>query len=176
VLSNLEELDEKRYEDNIYNGFEVMDKSQAKRSFIMSRNVVAFDDIQKFYSQNLGAIFQKVQAEGLTMKGMPCGLFFKYDMLSKTADMAAAIPVNEEKTIKDLTSITIDDRPAIVVDYYGKYEDTGKAHDAIDAYIIDHGLLMDAPVIEEYVTDPLTEKDPAKWLTKVIYYYTKVNK
>ena len=90
--------------------------------------------------------------------------------------MAAAIPVNEEKTIKDLTSITIEDRPAIVVDYYGKYEETGKAHDAIDAYMADHALLMDAPAIEEYLTDPLKEKDPSKWLTKVIYYYTKVNR
>lgn len=175
-LSTLEELAEKRYQDNIYNGYQVLDKSQPKRHFIMSRNVVAFDDIQKFYTQNLGAIFQKVQTEGLTMKGMPCVLFFKYDHTNKTTDMAAAIPVNEEKNIKDLTSITIEDRPAIVVDYYGKYEDTGKAHDAIDAYMTDHGLLMDAPVIEEYLTDPLKEKDPSKWLTKVIYYYTKVNR
>ncbi len=175
-LATLEELAEKRYEDNIYNGYEVMDKSQPKRHFIMSRNVVAFDDIQKFYTQNLGAIFQKVQSEGLTMKGMPCVLFFKYDHTNKTTDMAAAIPVNEEKTIKDLTSITIEDRPAIVVDYYGKYEETGKAHDAIDAYMADHALLMDAPAIEEYLTDPLKEKDPSKWLTKVIYYYTKVNR
>jgi len=175
-LATLEELAEKRYEDNIYNGYEVMDKSQPKRHFIMSRNVVAFDDIQKFYTQNLGAIFQKVQSEGLTMKGMPCVLFFKYDHTNKTTDMAAAIPVNEEKTIKDLTSITIEDRPAIVVDYYGKYEEPGKAHDAIDAYMADHALLMDAPAIEEYLTDPLKEKDPSKWLTKVIYYYTKVNR
>jgi effector-binding domain-containing protein len=26
------------------------------------------------------------------------------------------------------------------------------------------------PVVEEYITDPMTEKDPNKWLTKIYYF------
>ena len=40
----------------------------------------------------------------------------------------------------------------------------------MDEYMKDFGLLNNPPIIEEYVTDPSTEKDPAKWLTKIIYY------
>lgn len=46
-----------------------------------------------------------------------------------------------------------------------------RAHYAMDAYMKEKGL-MQSVVVEEYITDPMTEKDPAKWLTK-IYYVVK---
>ncbi|MCB0645253.1 MAG: SRPBCC family protein [Saprospiraceae bacterium] len=174
-LKHLEEIAEERFEDKVYNGFQIEESEEDEKDFVMNRDVVAFADIQKFYTQNLGAIFQKVQDEGLTMKGMPSALYFKYDETQQTTDMATAIPVTKETNVKGLSSLHIDEKDAVVVEYYGSYDDIGKAHTAIDAYMLDRNLLMDPPVIEEYVTDPLKEKDPAKWLTRVVYYYTKAN-
>jgi len=37
----------------------------------------------------------------------------------------------------------------------------------------DRGLFNSSPVVEEYITDPMEEKDPSKWLTKVIYYLSE---
>lgn len=175
-LKKLEDIAEMRYKDAEYNGYEIKESEEKEKNFIMNRSVVPFTDIQKFYTQNLGSIFQKVQDEGLTMKGMPSALYFKYDEIQKTTDMATAIPINKESNVKDLSSLSIPEKDAVLIEYYGSYEDIGNAHEALDAYMLDRDLLMDPPVIEEYVTDPLKEKDPAKWLTRVVYYYTKANK
>jgi effector-binding domain-containing protein len=171
-LSALEALAEKRIEKKEYFGYVVKEESILERHFVMSRSNVAIVDIQKYFTQSLGAIFQKVQNEGLTMKGMPSGLFFNYDQAKGMTDMAAAIPVNEEKAIKDLTSITLPKQVGLVIDYYGDFANTDKAHRAMEAYMKDRNLLSNPPNVEEYVTDPLQEKDPSKWLTKIIYYYS----
>jgi effector-binding domain-containing protein len=173
-LANLEEVAQVRMEDAKYNGYEVKEVLKEKRDFIMNRQIVGTKDIQQFYTKNLGAIFQKVQDAGLTMKGMPCGLFFKYQVNGQT-DMAAAIPVSQAKEIKDLSGISLPTQQAAEIDYYGDYNGLTRAHDAIQSYLKDRGMLYNAPIIEEYVTDPIKEKDPAKWLTKVTYFYTKGN-
>jgi effector-binding domain-containing protein len=58
--------------------------------------------------------------------------------------------------------------------YYGAYDGSMNmpAHEAIDAYIKEKGLTHYGNVIEEYVTDPMAEKDTTKWLTN-IYYMVK---
>lgn len=172
-LDALEALAKKRIEKKEYFGYIVKEENILERHYIISRSNVAIADIQKYFTQSLGAIFQKVQSEGLTMKGMPSSLFFNYDLTNGMTDMAAAIPVNEEKAIKDLSSITIPKQTGLVIDYYGDFANTGVAHSAMTAYMKDRSLLTNTPSVEEYVTDPLKEKDPSKWLTRVIYYYSK---
>jgi effector-binding domain-containing protein len=39
----------------------------------------------------------------------------------------------------------------------------------MDDYLKANKLKAGAPVIEEYVTDPGTEPDESKWLTKIYY-------
>jgi effector-binding domain-containing protein len=51
----------------------------------------------------------------------------------------------------------------------GGYSGIGKAHEAMDAYMASNKLEQKAPVIEEYITDPGSEPDSSKWLTKIMY-------
>lgn len=172
-LDNLEVLAKVRMNEGKYDGYTIKETMLEERKYIMSRSEVAVADIQKFYTQNLGAIFKKVQDEGLTMNGMPCGLFYKYDALEGQADMAAAIPVSTTKDIQGLNSVTLPKQQALQVEYYGDYANLQNAHRAMASYMRDRNLLSNPPMIEEYVTDPIKEKDPAKWLTNITYYYTK---
>jgi effector-binding domain-containing protein len=59
----------------------------------------------------------------------------------------------------------------LVIDYYGAYDKSMQAHATMADYMEKRGLRRSF-VLEEYVTDPMTEKDPSKWLTK-IYYLVK---
>ena len=45
---------------------------------------------------------------------------------------------------------------------------------AIEGYCKQHGLEAGVPAIEEYVTDPASEPDTSKWLTRI--YYPLVSK
>jgi len=60
---------------------------------------------------------------------------------------------------------------ALVVDYYGNYDGTVAAHSALEKYMKENNMAdqLAFPVIKECVTDPMTEPDPSKWLTRVYY-------
>ena len=90
-------------------------------------------------------------------------------METNIADMAVAIPVATAVEIKGGSVAEIAAGKAAVIDYYGAYEGSGEAHFAMDDYLKEFGLTAGGPVIEEYITDPMTEPDTAKWLTKIIY-------
>ncbi len=169
-FKNIEKMVKDRIENKIYAGYKINEVDMPVRSFVMNRQEIPMSDVNKFYTQNLGPLFIKVQQAKMEMDGMPCGLFFTWDGLSKKTDMAAAIPVKEAKSIKGAASYTLKGGQAVQVDYYGDYHGLSKAHDAIESYLSDYGLVYDPPVIEEYLTDPGEEKDPSKWLTKVTYY------
>lgn len=158
-----------------YNGYEVKEGTQNPRHFVAARNTVSFEQLSQFYSQNLGAIYQKLQEEGLSSVGAPCALFYDYDEKNARTDMAVAVPVLAPITLSQLTAISLPVQNAVYIDYYGDPSKTAAAHYALDDYLKDRQYTQSVPVVEEYITDPLKEKDQSKWLTK-IYYYTAEKK
>jgi len=169
-LSNLKDIVEMRFANDTYSGYKINDIRLPAKHFILNRQEVDKNNIQQFYATNLGSLFSKVQEAGVEMDGMPCGLFYSFNDKRGKIDMAAAIPTKESLIIPDASSLSMPAKRALQVNYYGDYQQTEKAHEAIEEYMKDHGLFNDYPLIEEYVTDPTTVKDPQKWLTKVTYY------
>jgi effector-binding domain-containing protein len=58
---------------------------------------------------------------------------------------------------------------AVVAHYYGAYEKIPNAWTAIKQYIADNKKVKTGAPWEEYVTDPMMEKDTAKWLTNIYF-------
>ena len=169
-LTNLDGLLKKRVEEKVYRGYKINEIDLPEKHYVINRAEIKIENIQQFYTQNLGALFGKLQGSNIEMDGMPSGLFFKWNQTSETTDMAASIPVKEEVAIKGASSYTIPAGKALRIDFYGDYSKTANAHYALDDYMRDYGLLNNPPMVEEYVTDPTEEKDPEKWLTKITYY------
>ena len=170
-LELIKKISEERAK-GIYSGYEIKETDLEAKHFVMQRQMVNREDIQQFYASNLGALFSKVQSAGIDMDGMPCGLFFNWPTGDGPIDMAAAIPVAEEISIKGVKSYSISAKKGIVLDFYGEYHSISNGIAAIDEYMSDRSYLLDAPSIEEYITDPGTEPDPSKWLTKITRYFT----
>ncbi|NNE25678.1 MAG: hypothetical protein HKN09_02435 [Saprospiraceae bacterium] len=169
-LDKLKEVAEQRAKNKMYRGYQINDDFIDARIYLMNRQEVRMENVQQFYAQNLGALFMKAQKSKMTMDGMPSGLFFNDLSNSNTVDMAAAIPVEEEKSVEGAQMLNVPEGRAVQVNYYGDYSGISEAHAAIEDYIRDYGLLKTMPVVEEYMTDPGEEKDPSKWLTRIIYY------
>jgi effector-binding domain-containing protein len=110
-----------------------------------------------------------MEKKRLRMSGAPVGLYFDYDEQSMTTNMAAAIPIRGKLTEGDVRTITIPRSAACYVDYYGPYSGLLYPHEAIDFYLKKNRLTNQSPVIEEYITDPMSEPDSTKWLTKIYY-------
>jgi effector-binding domain-containing protein len=91
-----------------------------------------------------------------------------------TADMMAGFPVKGDASVKvpGMETYLVPAGKVLKIAYMGEYEKTGTAHEALNKYIGSKGLTHYGNVIEEYITDPMSEPDTAKWLTN-IYYLVK---
>ena len=156
-----------------FNGFHIAFQESPERNFMAKRSVVQLDQMQAFYAKHLPRIASAVAKAKVEMQGMPCGLYYTFDEAAGQTDMAAAIPVTSTFQGRDMEVITIPAGKVLVLDYYGSYEQLDKPHLAFDAYLDHFGLTAKPPAIEEYVTDPSTEPDPSKWLTRITYLLDK---
>lgn len=172
-IANISKIANNRWKNSTYNGYQVNQEVRESINYVVSRDVVPFAQSDKFYTQNLQPLFLKIQKAGVKMEGNSCALVYNYDFANNTLDMATAIPIQEEVAIEGAGAETLDQGKVLVVDYYGDRMGTMPAHLAIDDYMRDRGLFNEYPVVEEYITDPTEEKDPSKWLTKVIYYLSE---
>ncbi len=171
-LNKIKDLAEDRAKNRKYIGYVVNEVYQGTTNYVMNRQVVKVQDINNFFTTNVGALLQKAQGVEMEMTGKPSALFYSWDETNGTTDMAAAIPVAAPVAIPGAITQTLSDGKAVQVDYYGDPDKSEVAHQAIEYYMNDKGLLVNYPIVQETVTDPLEEKDMSKWLTKITYYVT----
>lgn len=169
-LSMLKEIVEKEAKmPTKYNGYAIQVIDLPSRHFIALEETVPFDQIAASYARNFSKIAAALSANKIEVAGQPCGMFYKWDEENQKIDMAHAIPVASATELNGFTSITLPAGKVLLIDYYGEYDKSISAHEAIDKYLADRGAKNVPPVIEQYITDPSEEPDPAKWLTKIYY-------
>ncbi len=115
--------------------------------------------------QHLPTIFQYAGSKGLTTTGMP---FVRYLEMTEVFTVEAGMCVAEADTGEgDIYGTELVGGSAITTDYYGPYEGLGTAHEALRAWAIEQGHKPEWGGWEVYETDPGSEPDSSKWLTKV---------
>lgn len=139
-------------------------------TFAIIRQQVKWSDISAFYAQHL-PIIDSAAKEAEASPGTPAGLNYVWDEKNQQADIAAAFPVSPGAKIDNpiIQVITIPATKAVFVNYYGAYDKISAAYTSIDNYLSANKLKQKAPVIEQYITGPATEKDTSKWLTKIVF-------
>ena len=169
-LDNLDIVVKNRFENNIYRGYQIKETVMNQKFFIALRSEVAMDNVGQYYTKNISALYQKAINANITIAGMPCGLYYTWDEKTKKSDMAAALPTLAEVNIPEAETVNLPTNAAVIIEFNGDNSKAASAHFALDDYMLDHDLINKPPVIEEYVTDPAKEADPAKWKTNIIYY------
>jgi len=154
--------------NEVVDGFWIRAASMDERTYIGKRKTVKWSEMEAFYENQFGAAMKAILQEGIEPVGAPTGLYFEWDEENQKADMMAAIPCPAGTSLKGFESYQVKGT-GYMVKYYGPYEDLGKVHEAIGKYLTERGIGTEMVAIEEYVTDPETEEDPAHWLTKVYY-------
>lgn len=137
------------------------------RVYVAHRDTVAVDDMTAFFGQHLAGIHARALAVGLQIVGVPSGLYWSWD--GSTADMAAALPVAEARGVDPYEVISVKAARALTVDYYGPYTGLAAAHEAVDRFMEKHDYGPQQLVVEEYLTDPMTQPDSTQWLTRIYY-------
>lgn len=152
--------------------YEVKEITFPERTFVTKRAKLSFDKLPDFFTENYRAIEKAVTEMGVQTNEPPCAIYYSVDEAKKETDLAAAIPVkNLTKEIKGFEKVVIPKSKALIVTHYGSYETMEPAYTALEKYLVEHKLKKEW-MIEEYFTDPMVEKDPAKWKTN-IYFVVK---
>lgn len=134
-------------------------------NYLGKRSIVKFSEMQNYFATHFIEI---EKLAGKSIAGIPVGLFWKYDEKSMTSDMAAAIPVNNTQlNNNEYSIIAVPTSKQFTLDYYGSYSNMKTAYNTLDSLIKMNGYSQPSLVIEEYMTDPMTEKDTTNWLTKI---------
>ena len=176
-LAGMKELAEKIAAEQPAGGgasYAVKEMNFPGRTYVGIRERATFEQTMSssFFGDRFGKISGLLSKAKFEMAGPPSGVYYEWDESNKTTDMAVAVPVKANTAVSGggIKAFEIPAGKALVIDYYGSYQEVGKAHTAMDEYIKTKGLTQKPPVIEEYITDPMTEPDTAKWLTKVYYF------
>lgn len=143
-----------------------------ERQFLTKRATVPFNKLSDFFKENYGALYGFMGQAGLRPDGMPCAFYYNIDEVKNETDLAAAIAV--QGNIPDtgtLEKVILPASKVITTTHIGSYETMVPAYQAMDQYLTDNGLKKEL-MIEEYLSDPMLEKDPAKWKTN-IYFLVK---
>ena len=112
-------------------------------------------------------IANEIKKQGLTVAGAP---FVIYNTPGPEFEMDIALPVGTPgQTSGEVKSATMNAGKALIARFFGPYDQTRKAHEAINAYAKDNQLVISGSPWETYITDPVVEKDTAKWETDVYY-------
>jgi effector-binding domain-containing protein len=142
------------------------------RTYIGKKDMVTMEGMQEFFGQNFSAIKESMAKAKVEVTGPPTGLYWNWKDSDPKHEMAAAQPAKAgTKEVKGWEKFEIPAAKAVMIDYYGSYDNLAAGHAAIKKYLTEKNL-QESVVLEEYVSDPGSEKDPSKWLTK-IYYIVK---
>lgn len=149
-------------------GFDIQTIELPAMNYLLVSGDVKPEDIGLYYAENFGKLMKYATTKGTEVAGHPTGLFFVWtDTLT---NMAAAIPVASEVAgTKEIEFRQYPAGSALLIEHYGNYDDVGPAHYAMEDYSNANGLNLVGYAIEEYVTDPESEPDTSKWLTRIIY-------
>lgn len=168
-LSKLKSLVEEQAANPMYDGYKIEVAAIQPTLYIGYRSQVAWADMDRFFQTQMPALYRESMRLKAVMAGPPSALFYEWDEVSQRADLAVVLPVEAEVNLRGGMIERLPAGRAAIIDYYGPYDGTGAAHEAMDAFVKDFGYHVKGPVIEAYITDPATEPDTAKWHTRVIY-------
>lgn len=127
--------------------------------------------------EKLGAIYGEIGAylkkEGATMAGAPFSIYHKEvtapdGMMTFWFEAGVAV----DKEVKSTDRIQYKEMPGgnvVKAMHYGSYEATAKSHELMQTWMSTNGKTVTGSPWESYVTDPMMEKDTAKWLTEIYY-------
>ena len=135
-------------------------------------SVVPFYGVDSaFYSSNYGQLGMFCGVNQIEMAGMPVSLCFEWNEETEMANLMPAFPVNDNSNPgnQKVMPYTIKACRALVIDYYGPYEDSYNAHMQLDAYATENGLKYSV-VMEEFVTDPTSVESMDEVLTRIYYF------
>jgi len=130
------------------------------------RKTVNQKDQSQFFKYGYNLLWRDISSK---VNGVATGIYFGWDTVNKSADMAAAFPVSDSAiTVKGAAFINVPKSKAFMAVQKGDFTFSVLYHKALSEYMKSKGK-KEGLIIEEYVVSPHTEPDSSKWVTNIYY-------
>ena len=151
--------------------YEVKDIEFPSTLFASIRSKMKFEELPSFFEASYGKIMSAASPAGVKPNGPACSIYYMYDEKVGITDVAAAMPMDKEAKLTGVTWVKVEAKKAHQIVYFGDYKKMMPAYQTMSSYMKSNNL-GDEPelVIEQYITDPMMEKDTAKWQTNIIFF------
>jgi effector-binding domain-containing protein len=164
-LEKLKEITEKMPDPPVIQITQMPEK--AVLSIIDSCNWV---DIGKKMGIMFGEIMAMQKGGKFQIAGAPLSIYHKWDEVKQFAVFEDCVPVDHAVAAKGRVQYKVlPPTRAVMGTHFGAYDKTMGLYVALGKYIKDFGLVENGGPIEEYITDPMTEPDTAKWQTNIYF-------
>ncbi|MCX6199224.1 MAG: SRPBCC family protein [Bacteroidetes bacterium] len=150
--------------------YDITEVDWSAKNCLAIRKVVGFAEMSKFFGEHYGKMYEAILKAG-AKPTIPLGVFYKYDEKAMNADVAAAIPFEGKNVLaKGYSNLNLPASKAYLINYFGDYQKMKPAYEAMNEKLKTLGRENPDMVVEEYVSDPMSEKDTAKWNTKIYFF------
>ncbi len=130
-----------------------------------------FSDFEKNMTTMLPKVGAYAMTHNVTMAGPPFILYHKWDEENDTVMFSTCVPTNSRIITDEAEILTgkLESFRTVKTVLKGNYSNLKEAWNTTMAYIADNSLEMveGGPMLETYLTDPMSEKNPAKWITEI---------
>ena len=130
-----------------------------------------FSDFEKNMKEMLPKVGAYAITHNVTMAGPPFILYHKWDEENDAVIFSCCVPTNSRIVSNEPEILTgkLDSFRAVKTVLTGNYDNLKEAWDATMKYIAVNNLEMieAGPMLETYITDPMSKPNPADWITEI---------
>ncbi len=149
--------------------YEVKEVQWEERTYVGKKGTFTYDKLPAFFNENFSKIFEELGKVKIQPIAPATAIFFTWNTEKQETECAAVAAVAKGTKVKGWEVWNIPSSKILQTTYWGAYDEKMMdAYKALDAYANEKNLTKNFS-LEEYVTDPMNEKDTAKWQTNIYY-------
>jgi effector-binding domain-containing protein len=148
----------------------IEEKVMPEQIAILIRDSAGPKTYEKVMGKGFGELMAFVKTNKLNCIGHPFANYVKYDTVTMNGVIDMGLIV--EKAEKGKGRVRVEKLPAqnvVMAYYFGPYDKTGDTYRFLHQYITEAELQPAGGPREIYISDPMTEKDPAKVETDILF-------
>ncbi len=139
--------------------------------YVYNTTSCKMDDFKTKMVEMMTKIGEFVQKNNIAMAGAPFVMYHKWDEENNAVMFSSCAPTTSKliTTESDILTGKMQPFKAVKTTLVGDYENLKEAWDTTMKYIPDNSLEFteNGPMIEAYLTDPMSEPNPANWITEI---------
>jgi effector-binding domain-containing protein/ribosome-associated toxin RatA of RatAB toxin-antitoxin module len=129
------------------------------------------EDLEQKKQEMMPIVGGYALSNNVTMAGKPFVLYHKWDTENNTVMFSCCVPTTSKIETSNPNILTGQLKPfkAVKTVLKGDYTNSEEAWNQAMAYIKDNNLKepLTGPVLESYLTDPISTPNPANWITEI---------